>query len=184
MGCSEVFVFVPVTSSGLVFRSFANARGSRKSPWMQEEVPLLHIHLSTRWVYLRLLFFCPPLEFYWPCGKIFPYRGRVQTTNSIRNPVRGQPAMKRNESMQILKYTAIPAALGCAMVLLGGCQCCPPVRECVTVTRHEPCAPCLTTRSTPVSQECPDGIHRLAGAPLYYESQNLNWEQAPPFGRW
>jgi hypothetical protein len=89
--------------------------------------------------------------------------------------------------MQIPKKTGL--ALGClsigAMALLAGCQCCPPVRECTTIQKHcEPCPPPLRTTSTVTSQECPDGIHRLAGAPLYYESQNLNWEQAPPYGRW
>jgi hypothetical protein len=37
---------------------------------------------------------------------------------------------------------------------------------------------------TTADQNYPDGIRHLAGGPLYYESQNLNWEQAPPFGTW
>jgi len=37
---------------------------------------------------------------------------------------------------------------------------------------------------TTADQNYPDGIRHLAGAPLYYESQNANWEQAPPFGTW
>ncbi|MDD5348977.1 MAG: hypothetical protein PHQ12_02080 [Chthoniobacteraceae bacterium] len=44
--------------------------------------------------------------------------------------------------------------------------------------------PPIPNARTSALQEGPDGIHHLAGGPLYYESQNLNWEQAPPFGRW
>jgi hypothetical protein len=47
-----------------------------------------------------------------------------------------------------------------------------------------PLNPPIPNACTTASQEYPDGIRHLAGAPLYYESQNLNWEQAPPFGRW
>ena len=47
-----------------------------------------------------------------------------------------------------------------------------------------PLNPPIPTVCTTATQEYPNGIRHLAGAPLYYETQNLNWEQAPPFGGW
>lgn len=93
-----------------------------------------------------------------------------------------------------------------AVGLLAGCECAPPVREsriekridcgsCARASviprrattiwnRCPPLNPPIPNRCTSALQEYPDGIHHLAGGPLYYEPQNLNWEQAPPFGRW
>ena len=47
-----------------------------------------------------------------------------------------------------------------------------------------PLNPPIGSVETTTDQNYPDGIHHLAGGPLYYESQNANWEQAPPFGTW
>jgi len=53
-----------------------------------------------------------------------------------------------------------------------------PSRGCLSLN------PPIPTPYTTADQNYPDGIRHLAGGPLYYESQNLNWEQAPPFGTW
>ena len=50
------------------------------------------------------------------------------------------------------------------------------------------CPPPLNPRignvCTTADQNYPTGPRHLGGGPLYYESQNANWEQAPPFGTW
>ena len=84
-------------------------------------------------------------------------------------------------------------------VLLAGCQTAPPVREHTVetptplaqvggsfeartlelATERPPVAEYDPTKQTGVSYNSP-----TVGAPLYYQPDNLNWEQAPPFGRW
>lgn len=86
--------------------------------------------------------------------------------------------------MKIRGMIRTPGKGLCLFLLAGatgfvtGCQCPSPVREI-----QAPCSPCHRTCDT-AGQNAPDGIHHLAGGPLYYEPQNLNWEQAPPFGTW
>lgn len=87
------------------------------------------------------------------------------------------------QSMALLPLASVLLSVG-TLALLTGCECPAPVRECRTVTIQSDCGPRLRTTATAANQEWPDGIHRLAGAPLYYAPDNLNWEQAPPFGRW
>lgn len=80
-----------------------------------------------------------------------------------------------------------------AMAFLSGCAC-RPVGEQISgrpylfMPRSGSCPPALNppvpNRCTSALQEYPDGIHELSGGPLYYNPENLNWEQAPPFGRW
>jgi hypothetical protein len=90
--------------------------------------------------------------------------------------------MKIQSIMSALGKGAICLFLPGAAGLLSGCQSPPPVRE-YRVEHHTDCSPC-TRACVTADQNYPDGIRHLAGGPLYYESQNLNWEQAPPFGTW
>lgn len=74
-----------------------------------------------------------------------------------------------------------------AATLWAGCQCPPPVRECA-MAQPVHCArpalnPPIPTICTTALQTYPDGNRHLAGGPLYYD-ESINWEQAPPFGRW
>lgn len=47
-----------------------------------------------------------------------------------------------------------------------------------------PLNPPIGNVCTTADQNYPTGPRHLGGGPLYYESQNANWEQAPPFGTW
>lgn len=64
----------------------------------------------------------------------------------------------------------------------------PSARPYLFMPKSGACPPALNppvpTPCTSALQEGPDGIWHLSGGPLYYNPENLNWEQAPPFGRW
>lgn len=80
--------------------------------------------------------------------------------------------MKIQSITVTLRQCGLGLFLFCTMGLITGCQSPPPLN---------PSAGCVHTTT---DQNYPDGIRHLAGGPLYYETQNLNWEQAPPFGTW
>jgi hypothetical protein len=92
------------------------------------------------------------------------------------------------ESTKIQSVAAL--CLSFSGLLMTGCQCPIPVREC-RVENRDVCAqmgasfkPPLNCYSSLMDQNDPDGLWHLAGGPLYYQPDNLNWEQAPPFGTW